>query len=120
MIFYPEEVCEAFYSIAAHSQSEGIAWLFTCYRPALVLLTSTNMSRDGYQGRISVSGGHVALQAVTGADEGSYTVRDADGEIKIKLCLNVRGERRQGPFPCLTRFTRAGAPLCQDVVALSL
>ncbi|XP_056901935.1 uncharacterized protein si:dkeyp-77h1.4 isoform X1 [Takifugu flavidus] len=60
------------------------------FRPALVLLTSTNMSREGYQGRISVSGGHVTLRAVTGADEGSYTVRDADGKIKIKLCLNVR------------------------------
>uniref|UniRef100_H2U1W6 Si:dkeyp-77h1.4 n=1 Tax=Takifugu rubripes TaxID=31033 RepID=H2U1W6_TAKRU len=60
------------------------------FKPALVLLTSTNMSREGYQGRISVSGGHVTLRAVTGADEGSYTVRDADGKIQIKLCLNVR------------------------------
>lgn len=65
-----------------------------------MLLTSTNMSREGYQGRISVSGGHVTLKAVTGADEGSYTVRDADGEIKIKLCLNVKGERRQGTSLC--------------------
>lgn len=73
------------------------------YRPALVLLTTTNLSRGGYQGRISVSGGHVTLKAVTGADEGSYTVRDADGEIKIKLCLNVRGERRRGTSLCPSR-----------------
>lgn len=66
----------------------------------MVLLTSTNLSRGGYEGRISVSRGHVALKGVTGADEGSYTVRDADGEIKIKLCLKVKGERRQGTSLC--------------------
>ncbi|KAF7670094.1 hypothetical protein LDENG_00049760 [Lucifuga dentata] len=59
-------------------------------RPALVLLTSTGVAREGYQGRISVNERHVTLSAVTGADEGSYTVRDADGEIKRKVCLNVR------------------------------
>lgn len=58
-----------------------------------MLLTSTGMSREGYQGRISVRKSHVTLSAVTGADEGSYTVRDVDGQIKNKLCLNVRGER---------------------------
>lgn len=65
-----------------------------------MLFTSTNLSREGYQGRISVSGGHVTLKGVTGADEGSYTVMDADGKIKIKLCLNVRGERRRGASLC--------------------
>ncbi|TNN81663.1 hypothetical protein EYF80_008109 [Liparis tanakae] len=59
-------------------------------RPALVLLTSTGMSRDGYQGRISANERHVTLRAVTGADEGSYTVRDAEGNIQRKECLNVR------------------------------
>ncbi|XP_026173256.1 uncharacterized protein LOC113136560 isoform X1 [Mastacembelus armatus] len=59
-------------------------------RPALVLLTSTGMSREGYQGRISVSERHVTLSAVTGADEGSYTVRDAEGVIQRKVCLNVK------------------------------
>nr|XP_033496713.1 probable serine/threonine-protein kinase irlD [Epinephelus lanceolatus] len=59
-------------------------------RPALVLLTSTEMSRDGYQGRISVNDRYVTLSAVTGADEGSYTVRDARGDIQRKVCLNVR------------------------------
>ncbi|XP_029308008.1 uncharacterized protein LOC115021615 isoform X1 [Cottoperca gobio] len=59
-------------------------------RPALVLLTSTGLSRDGYQGRISVSERDVTLSAVTGADEGSYTVRDAEGDIQKKMCLNVK------------------------------
>ncbi|AWO96365.1 putative proline-rich transmembrane protein 2 [Scophthalmus maximus] len=59
-------------------------------RPALVLLTSTGMSREGYQGRISVNEHHVSLSAVTGADEGSYTVRDAEGVIQRKVCLNVK------------------------------
>ncbi|XP_070691834.1 uncharacterized protein [Pempheris klunzingeri] len=59
-------------------------------RPALVLLTSTGMSREGYQGRISVNERHVTLSAVTGADEGSYTIRDAKGDIQKKVCLNVR------------------------------
>ncbi|XP_071326092.1 uncharacterized protein [Trachinotus anak] len=59
-------------------------------RPALVLLTSTGLSREGYQGRISVNERHVTLSAVTGADEGSYTVRDAEGVIQRKVCLNVK------------------------------
>lgn len=65
---------------------------FPSCRPALVLLTSTGMAREGYQGRISVNERHVILSTVTGADEGSYTVRDAEGDIKRKVCLNVRGE----------------------------
>ncbi|XP_070767915.1 uncharacterized protein [Enoplosus armatus] len=58
-------------------------------RPALVLLTSTGMSREGYHGRISVNEHRVTLSGVTGADEGSYTVRDAEGDIQRKVCLNV-------------------------------
>ncbi|XP_074538841.1 uncharacterized protein LOC141800306 [Halichoeres trimaculatus] len=62
-------------------------------RPALVLLTSTGLSRDGYQGRIIVEERHVMLSAVTGADEGSYTVRDAKGDIQKKVCLKVKGHQ---------------------------
>lgn len=65
---------------------------FPSCRPALVLLTSTGVSRDGYHGRISVNERQVTLSAVTVADEGSYTVRDANGDIQKKVCLNVRGE----------------------------
>lgn len=81
---------------------------FSVCRPALVLLTRTGLSREGYQGRISVSERHVTLSAVTGADEGSYTVRDAEGDIQRKVCLNVRGENADEgiffPPPCLTCF----------------
>lgn len=58
-----------------------------------MLLTSTGLSREGYLGRISVNERHVTLSGVTGADEGSYTVRDAAGVIQKKVCLNVKGER---------------------------
>ncbi|XP_056142105.1 uncharacterized protein si:dkeyp-77h1.4 [Lampris incognitus] len=59
-------------------------------RPALVLLTSTGLPRGGYHGRFSVNDRHVTLNTVTGADEGSYTVRDAEGKIQRKVCLNVK------------------------------
>ncbi|KAJ3597323.1 hypothetical protein NHX12_000851 [Muraenolepis orangiensis] len=59
-------------------------------RPALVLMTSAGLSRDGYHGRITVSERHVSLSTATGADEGSYTIRDAEGNIKKKVCLNVQ------------------------------
>lgn len=62
-------------------------------RPAMMLLTRTGISNEGYQGRISVSEHYVTLGSVTGADEGSYTVRDGEGDIKRKTCLKLRGER---------------------------
>ncbi|XP_012994736.2 uncharacterized protein si:dkeyp-77h1.4 [Esox lucius] len=58
-------------------------------RPALVLLTQGGLSRAGYQGRLSATEHRVTLNAVTGADEGSYTVKDVNKEIKRKVCLNV-------------------------------
>lgn len=58
-----------------------------------MLLTSTRIAREGYEGRIVVNDFHVTLSAVTGADEGSYTVRDAKGDIERKVCLNIRGEK---------------------------
>ncbi|KAF3692099.1 hypothetical protein EXN66_Car007775 [Channa argus] len=59
-------------------------------RPGLVLLTRTETSREGYEGRISINERRVTLSAVTGADEGSYTVRDEQGVVKTKVCLNVK------------------------------
>ncbi|XP_077430828.1 uncharacterized protein LOC144057302 [Vanacampus margaritifer] len=58
-------------------------------RPALVLLTSTGVAREGYRGRISVSEHYVVLNSATGADDGSYTVRDARGVVRVKICLLV-------------------------------
>ncbi|XP_054477576.1 uncharacterized protein si:dkeyp-77h1.4 [Anoplopoma fimbria] len=59
-------------------------------KPALMLLTSAGTFGAGYEGRISVNERHVTLSAVTGADEGSYTVRDDVGVIQRKVCLNVK------------------------------
>uniref|UniRef100_A0A8C6V120 Si:dkeyp-77h1.4 n=1 Tax=Neogobius melanostomus TaxID=47308 RepID=A0A8C6V120_9GOBI len=62
-------------------------------KPALVLMTAAKTTRDGYQDRIIVSEKDITLRGVTGADEGSYAVREAKGGITWKMCLNVRGER---------------------------
>lgn len=54
-------------------------------------MTRGGLSRDGYQGRLSVNEHRITLNAVTGADEGSYTVRDTNMKIMRKVCLNVKG-----------------------------
>uniref|UniRef100_A0A1A7X6P2 Uncharacterized protein n=1 Tax=Iconisemion striatum TaxID=60296 RepID=A0A1A7X6P2_9TELE len=59
-------------------------------RPALVVLTAVGNPTEPYQGRISVTERFLTLSAVTGADEGSYTVRDRKGDIQKKVCLNVK------------------------------
>uniref|UniRef100_A0A4W5LP05 Si:dkeyp-77h1.4 n=1 Tax=Hucho hucho TaxID=62062 RepID=A0A4W5LP05_9TELE len=53
-------------------------------------MNRAGLSRDGYQGRLSVNERRVTLNAVTGADEGSYTVRDTNMKIMKKVCLNVK------------------------------
>lgn len=60
-------------------------------RPALVLMNQEEY-QAGYENRISVTESEVTLQSVIGADEGSYTILDADGKIQKKVCLNVKGE----------------------------
>lgn len=59
-------------------------------KPALVLMTASKTTREGYQDRIVVSEKEITLRSVTGADEGSYAVRVGKGEIHWKMCLNVR------------------------------
>ncbi|XP_030605197.1 uncharacterized protein LOC115794080 isoform X1 [Archocentrus centrarchus] len=59
-------------------------------KPGLVILTATGTSTELYQGRVSANDRFVTLSGVTGADEGSYTVRDNKGHIQRKVCLNVR------------------------------
>ncbi|XP_008293821.1 uncharacterized protein LOC103367538 [Stegastes partitus] len=59
-------------------------------RPAFVVLTAAELPTEPYQGRITVSERNVTLLAVTGADEGSYTVMDNKGVIQRKVCLNVK------------------------------
>ncbi|XP_053182928.1 uncharacterized protein si:dkeyp-77h1.4 [Scomber japonicus] len=67
-------------------------------RPANMLLTTTGVASEGYVGRITVNDRHIILNTVTGADEGSYTVRDKEGDITRKVCLNVREHQS---FPTL-------------------
>ncbi|KAJ0066304.1 hypothetical protein NL108_010936, partial [Boleophthalmus pectinirostris] len=59
-------------------------------KPALVLLAASGTPRDGYHDRIIIGEKMLTLRTVTGADEGSYTIRGAKGEIMTKMCLNVR------------------------------
>ncbi|XP_068998523.1 uncharacterized protein [Embiotoca jacksoni] len=68
-------------------------------KPALVLLTTTGLSAEPYQGRISVSDRYVTLSTVTGADEGSYTVWDSRGVIQRKVCLNVKEHKEFVTLP---------------------
>lgn len=59
-------------------------------KPALILMTASKTTRDGYQDRIIISEKHITLRAVTGADEGSYTILVGKGNVHWKMCLNVR------------------------------
>ncbi|XP_028280222.1 uncharacterized protein LOC114447898 [Parambassis ranga] len=62
-------------------------------RPALVALTMTGTSAEPFRGRITVNDQYVTLNAVTGSDKGSYTIRDNVGDIKRKMCLDVKGHQ---------------------------
>ncbi|XP_053738008.1 uncharacterized protein si:dkeyp-77h1.4 [Synchiropus splendidus] len=59
-------------------------------KPSRVVLSLIGESVGGYKGRISVNSRHVTLSAVTGADEGTYTITDKVGDIKRQVCLNVK------------------------------
>lgn len=63
--------------------------------PALDLLTSDGNYLEGYEGRLIITEQHLVLKAVTGADEGSYTITEPRGKISKKICLNVKGEKRK-------------------------
>ncbi|XP_060776468.1 uncharacterized protein si:dkeyp-77h1.4 [Neoarius graeffei] len=58
--------------------------------PALELLTAEGNFQEGYEGRLSINKHHLTLKAVTGADEGSYTITEANGKVSKKICLNVK------------------------------
>lgn len=65
---------------------------FPACSPALVVLTAAGDTTPPYQGRATMGERVFTLNAVTGADEGSYTVMDYKGATKNKVCLNVKGE----------------------------
>lgn len=65
---------------------------------ALELLTADGNIYEGYENRLSVTEEHFTLHAVTGADEGSYTITDSNMKVNKKICLNVKGEQE---YKCL-------------------
>ncbi|XP_069575241.1 uncharacterized protein [Brachyistius frenatus] len=58
--------------------------------PPVVLYNKTTVLVDEYVGRLSVFEKKVVLHSVRMTDEGSFTVLDREGNIKMRNCLNVR------------------------------
>lgn len=59
----------------------------------MLLYNSSAVLAEEYVGRLSVSEKRVTLHSVRMTDEGSFTVKDRDGKVKRRNCLNVRGEQ---------------------------
>ncbi|KAL0167278.1 hypothetical protein M9458_039122, partial [Cirrhinus mrigala] len=64
----------------------------TTEEPPVVLLNQTGIPTQEYEHRLTVAEKRVNLLLVTGADEGSYTVIDSDQKVRMRACLNVKGE----------------------------
>lgn len=60
--------------------------------PPVLLYYNKTVTAEEYVGRLSVSEKKVALHSVRMTDEGSFTVLDREGKVRIRNCLNVRGE----------------------------
>uniref|UniRef100_A0A3B4ZTY7 Uncharacterized protein n=1 Tax=Stegastes partitus TaxID=144197 RepID=A0A3B4ZTY7_9TELE len=58
--------------------------------PLVVLYNKTTVLAEEYVGRLSVTEKRVTVHSVRMTDEGSFTVLDRDGSIKMRNCLNVR------------------------------
>lgn len=58
--------------------------------PPPVLLFNQTILMEEYEKRLSVSEKKVTLRSVRMSDEGSYTVMDRTGKVKMRNCLNVR------------------------------
>ncbi|XP_026795855.3 uncharacterized protein si:dkeyp-77h1.4 isoform X1 [Pangasianodon hypophthalmus] len=58
--------------------------------PPIELLTPDGSLREGYEDRLSSTEQRLVLKAVTGTDEGSYTITEANGKVSKKICLNVK------------------------------
>lgn len=61
--------------------------------PPVVLYNSTTVLGEDYVGRLIVSEKQVTLHSVRMLDEGSFTVLDRGGHVKMRNCLNVKGEQ---------------------------
>ncbi|CAM4638247.1 unnamed protein product [Leuciscus chuanchicus] len=55
-----------------------------------VLLNQTGFPTEQYENRLIVGEKRVNLLLVTGTDEGSYTIVDRDGKVRLRACLNVK------------------------------
>ncbi|XP_057210669.1 uncharacterized protein LOC130566872 [Triplophysa rosa] len=62
----------------------------TTEEPPVLLLNQTVITSEEYQNRLIISEKRVNLHLVTGADEGSYTLIDSDGKVRMRTCLNVK------------------------------
>lgn len=62
----------------------------TTEEPPVLLLNHTVITSEEYQNRLTISEKRVNLHLVTGADEGSYTIIDSDGKVRMRTCLNVK------------------------------
>lgn len=76
-------------SPAQVNQTEGIP---VTEPPPILLYNMSTVTAEEYVGRLSVTDKRVMLHSVRMTDEGSFTVRDRQGAVKGRSCLNVRGE----------------------------
>ncbi|KAM6899532.1 uncharacterized protein FYW49_017607 [Xenentodon cancila] len=68
----------------------GTAVQHTSEPPPVVLYNTTAVLGEDYVGRLIVSEKQVTLHSVRMMDEGSFTVLDRGGHVKMRSCLNVR------------------------------
>ncbi|XP_052433793.1 uncharacterized protein si:dkeyp-77h1.4 [Carassius gibelio] len=61
--------------------------------PAIELLNADGTLKENYQERAEITPQKFTLRAVTGADEGSYTISDSIGKVQKKICLNVKAHQ---------------------------
>ncbi|KAK9958019.1 hypothetical protein ABG768_012201 [Culter alburnus] len=62
----------------------------TTEEPPVLLLNQTGIPMEEYENRLTVGEKRVNLLLVTGADEGSYTIKDSDEKVRLRACLNVK------------------------------
>ncbi|ROL45930.1 hypothetical protein DPX16_4744 [Anabarilius grahami] len=62
----------------------------TTEEPPVLLLNQTGIPMEKYENRLTVGEKRVNLLLVTGADEGSYTIKDSDEKVRLRACLNVK------------------------------
>ncbi|GAA6097272.1 microtubule-associated protein 4 [Tachysurus ichikawai] len=72
--------------------------------PATELLTLDGSLKESHEGRLISNEQRLVLKAVTGADEGSYTISDSIGKVSKKICLNVKEQENFVTVPYGGKF----------------